>query len=144
MVASFGNERERDDQSLNRSALPKSLTRTFLNIRKGLTPFAREMIDWGFDVPFLYLHPAATIYLWASGTPWNDVLRFSGLQEGDLSRLILRTADNLHHIAALKSVFPLAAAAAAEGKRAIMKDPIVTTLEEMPSRQESPATDAPL
>ncbi|WP_300670071.1 DEAD/DEAH box helicase [Desulfoluna sp.] len=144
MVASFVNERERDDDSINRSVLPKSLTRTFLNIRKGLTPFAREMIEWGFEAPFLYLHPAATIYLWASGTPWNDVLQFSGLQEGDLSRLVLRTADNLHHIAALKSVFPRAAAAAAEGKRAIMKDPIVTTLEEIPARKDEPVSDSPV
>ncbi|BCS98581.1 hypothetical protein DSLASN_42130 [Desulfoluna limicola] len=144
MVASFVNERERDDQSINRSALPKSLTRTFLNIRKGLTPFAREMIDWGFDVPFLYLHPAATIYLWASGTPWNDVVQFSGLQEGDLSRLVLRTADNLHHIAALSSVFPQAAAAAREAKRSIMKDPIVTTLEEIPTREKDPEAGSPV
>lgn len=143
MVASFVNERERDDQSLNRSALPKSLMQTFIKIRKGITPFAREMIEWGFDVPFLYLHPAATIYLWASGTPWNDVIRFSGLQEGDLSRLVLRTADNLHHIAALSSVFPQAAAAAREAKRSIMKDPIVTTFEKMPSRHEGGDTDSP-
>jgi len=144
MVASFVNERERDDESINRSALPKTLIRTFLNIRKGLTPFAREMIDWGFDVPFLYLHPAATIYLWASGTPWNDVVRFSGLQEGDLSRLVLRTADNLHHIAALNSVFPQAAAAAREAKRSIMKDPIVTTLEEIPTREKEPVAGSPV
>lgn len=144
MVASFVNERERDDESLNRGALPKSLIRTFLAIRKGLTPFAREMIDSGFDVPFLYLHPAATIYLWASGTPWNDVVRFSGLQEGDLSRLVLRTADNLHHIAALTPVFPQAAKAAAEAKRSIMKDPIVTTLTEVPSAKKGPMEGSPV
>ena len=142
MVASFVNERERDDQSINRSALPKKLLSTFIEIRKGLTPFAREMIEWGFNVPFLYLHPAATIYLWASGTPWNDVVRFSGLQEGDLSRLVLRTADNLHHIAALTSVFPQAAAAAREAKRSIMKDPIVTTFDKMPSKGEGNTSDS--
>ncbi|MCG8473026.1 MAG: DEAD/DEAH box helicase [Desulfobacterales bacterium] len=128
MVASFVNERERDDSTINRGALPKSLTKTFLKIRKGITPFAREMIDWGFEVPFLYLHPAATLYLWASGTPWNEVLQFCGLPEGDLSRLILRTADNLHHIAALTTVFPQAAVAAAEARKAIMRDPVVTSL----------------
>ena len=131
MVASFVNERERDDRTINRGMLPKALTKTFMKIRKGITPFAREMIDWGFEVPFLYLHPAATLYLWASGTPWNDVIRFSGMPEGDLSRLILRTADNLHHIAALGAVFPQAAMAAAEARKAIMKDPVVTSLTEI-------------
>jgi len=74
----------------------------------------------------LFLRPAVTLYLWAAGQSWENVLEFSLLAEGDLAMLILRTADHLRHISALHSVFPEAAATATQATELILKDPVVT------------------
>jgi superfamily II RNA helicase len=81
-----------------------------------------------FSVRPLFLRPAVTLYHWARGAPWDEVVRLSELEEGNLAMLILRTADNLRHIRTLARVFPEAARVAGEAVEAILKDPVVTEL----------------
>lgn len=126
VISSFVNEREFSDSHTEKKNTPKKLLTCFLKVKRSLTPFAYNMLDHGFDVSPLYLHPAAITYAWASGEPWEDVCKKSGLAEGDLSRLILRTADNLHHIANLSEHFPEAAKTARQAKDIIMREPVVT------------------
>jgi superfamily II RNA helicase len=72
------------------------------------------------------MKPALTIYLWATGADWDKVINVSGLAEGDLARLIMRTADNLNHISNLHEPFPVIAASASKAYYMIMKEPVVT------------------
>ena len=126
IVASFVNEREFSDSASEKKNAPKKLVTCFVKLKRMLTPFAHTMLDNGFDVSPLYIQPAATLHAWASGEDWEDVCEKSGLPEGDLSRLILRTADNLHHIANLTDHFPEIARSAMEAKDIIMREPVVT------------------
>ena len=127
IISSFVNEREFSDSSSEKKNTPKKLLTCFVKVKRMLTPFAHAMLDSGFDVSPLYIQPAATVYAWASGDEsWEEVCEKSGLAEGDLSRLILRTGDNLHHIANLSDHFPEIAQSAKLAKDIIMREPVVT------------------
>jgi superfamily II RNA helicase len=126
IISSFVNEKEFSDDSREKKHTPKKLISTFVKIKRLLTPFAHRMLDTGFDVSPLFLQPAVTIYSWAMGKDWDEICEHSGLAEGDLSRLILRTADNLHHIANLTEPFPEEAESARKAKELIMREPVVT------------------
>ncbi|GBC59116.1 ATP-dependent DNA helicase [Desulfonema ishimotonii] len=128
IITSFVNEREVNDR-LDKEVVPNQLTKHFKKITKGLAPFQTLMFEQGFGIRPLYLRPALTMFLWASGLyPWEEVLRISELAEGDLAMLVLRTADNLRHIVALRQVFPKASEAASKALEMILRDPVVTLL----------------
>jgi ATP-dependent RNA helicase HelY len=124
MICLFVNEREADDR-FKKAELPSKFTMDFFRVKTGLTPFAKLMYERGFPVRPLYMRPALTLFEWASGKTWEQVLRISELAEGDLASLILRTADNLRHIRALKDVFPQAAENAGKAIELILRDPVV-------------------
>jgi hypothetical protein len=90
-----------------------------------LNPFAKEMTANGFDVKPPFLRPAATLFAWASGQPWETVHSAFEIEEGDLAMLVLRTADNLRHISLLSDIFPEAAKTAAVAIDRILKDPVL-------------------
>ncbi len=129
IIAAFVNEKESDDEKVSREMIPKNLLTVYLNIKKQLHPFAQEMISEGFSVRPLYLNPVATIYAWADGKPWENVLMISGLAEGDLARLVMRTADNLRHIKNLTKVFPKVAEASLTAIDLIMREPVIEIYE---------------
>jgi superfamily II RNA helicase len=124
----FVNERE-SDEIIDKAFMPKALVNTFLDVKKSLSSFSARMSKKGFDTRPLILQPAATLYAWAAGLPWEKVLSIAKMEEGDLAMLILRTADNLRHIRALKNVFPQAASAAATAIDLIMRYPVVMDYE---------------
>ena len=127
IIAAFVNERECDDR-IDKKFRPRSLTSAYQRVRKSLAPFARQMHAARFSIRPLYLRPAATLYHWVRGMPWEHVVKLSELEEGNLAMLILRTADNLRHIRNLSHVFPDAAECAAEAVETIMRDPVITDL----------------
>lgn len=129
IVASFVNERESDDR-IDDFPVPNQLQKVYNHVKKGLKPFAAQLSESGFDIRPLYLRPALTLFLWTSGLyPWEKVQQLAGLAEGDLSMLVLRTADNLRHIAALHDHFPKAADSARQAIEAVLRDPVITYLE---------------
>jgi superfamily II RNA helicase len=123
IIALFVSERESDDR-IDKIFRPKALLKAFMDVKKGLTPLARHMAKSGFEVKSLFLRPASTVYAWATGQPWENVLSLAEVEEGTLARIILRTADNLRHIMALKPVFPEAAETAAAANDLILRDPV--------------------
>jgi len=123
VMAVFVNENETDDR-ISKEHVPRNLANTFFNMKDRLRPFARRMIDHGFDVRVFYLRPAVSIYAWASGQPWEKVVGLSELEEGDLAMLILRTADNLRHIRSLHEVFPDVAQTSSKAIDLIMREPV--------------------
>ncbi|MDH3567889.1 MAG: ATP-dependent DNA helicase, partial [Desulfobacteraceae bacterium] len=124
----FVNERESDDH-IEKVFKPKTLLAAVDRVQKGLQPFAALMADRGFEVRPLFLRPAAAIYAWAAGQPWEKVLAIAEMEEGDLAMLILRTADNLRHIRSLKRVFPEAALTSATSIDLIMRSPVAMEYE---------------
>ncbi|MFO8083308.1 MAG: DEAD/DEAH box helicase [Desulfobacterales bacterium] len=124
MITLFVNEREADDR-FRKTQLPSKFTGDFFRVKNGLTPFAALMYERGFDVRPLFMRPALTIFEWASGKTWEQVLETSELAEGDLAMLVLRTADNLRHIRSLKEVFPKASENAGKAIELILRDPVI-------------------
>jgi len=124
IIASFVNEKETDDK-IDKRFTPKKLLQAFLGVKKSLLPFAKRMFERGFKVRPLFLRPAAAVYAWAAGEPWERAVLVSEMDEGNLAMLILRTADNLRHIRSLAGVFPEASRTAAKAIDLILRDPVV-------------------
>jgi superfamily II RNA helicase len=124
VVAAFVSERD-SDSKMPKKRVPKPLLSAFYQAIKGLRPFARQMLDQGFEARPLLLRPAVAIYAWATGEPWEKVGSLAEMEEGDLVMLILRTADNLRHIRRLKQVFPEAAETATSSMELILREPVV-------------------
>jgi len=124
IIAVFVNERETDDR-IDKRFLPKALLASYQRMARRIVPFLEEMLKAGFEGRTLYLRPAAALFAWASGSPWEQVLEISEMEEGDLAVLILRTADNLRHVRGLAEVFPRAADSAAKAIELILRDPVV-------------------
>ena len=127
IMASFVNERETDDESVDTSMVPKTLFEVFKKMDLGLKPFALEMRSKGFNFPTLFYVPAVTLFLWARGLAWEKVLEVSKMAEGDLAMLILRTADNLRHIKNIGRVFPVAAETSGRAIDLILREPVIST-----------------
>ncbi|MBU4463804.1 MAG: DEAD/DEAH box helicase [Proteobacteria bacterium] len=128
ITASFVFEQE-SDEKIDNKLIPKKLLTAFSNIERNLKPFAKRLTDKGFEVRPLFLRPALTIYAWATGQSWEKVVSVSRIEEGNLVMLILRTADHLRHIRALREVFPRAAATSEKSIELIMRDPVIIDYE---------------
>jgi superfamily II RNA helicase len=127
LMAVFVNERETNDY-VDKSLTPASLRQAYFKMRSHLIPFMAEMSQWGFATRPMYFRPAATIYAWCRGGHWEAVRELSEMEEGNLVMLMLRTADNLRHVRALKEEFPEAAESAAAAIDRILREPVVTDL----------------
>ena len=125
LVATFVSDREYDDAG-DRTYLAPGLEPAFDALAEALKPLALDLLKQQFSVRTLYLMPAVGMHTWAGGKEWEWVRALTGLEEGDLAMLIMRTADNLRHIAALRHIFPGVAACAAEAVDLILRDPVVS------------------
>jgi superfamily II RNA helicase len=140
VIATFVNDREADDR-VDQEMTPQHLLDMLLNVRDALRPFAKQMRWRGFEVRPLLLRPAIAIYAWAAGQPWDKVCARTEIAEGDMAMLVLRTADNLRHICALKEIFPEAAKTANLAIGMLLKDPILTFFAEEMDGQQPMAAD---
>ena len=125
LIAAFVSDREFEDIG-SHDALSPGIEAAFNGLVKALQPLAKDLRQHRFSVRSLYLLPAAGMHAWAEGKPWEWVRVFTGLEEGDLAMLIMRTADNLRHIAARKAIFPDVAACAARGIELVLREPVVS------------------
>ena len=123
---------EGSDDGTEKQALPKKLLTAFNRVEKKLKPFLNHMEANGFEVRQPVLKPAAIIYAWATGQPWEEIVSLYKIEEGNLAMLIFRTADNLRHIKALAEIFPLAALTSEQSIELIMRGPVVMDYEALP------------
>jgi len=123
LVAPFVHDRDMEVK-LDESRIPKRLLTAYGRMRKALGPLMERKAVRGFEVRPIALWPAATIYAWANGQPWEKVLEIAGMAEGDLAMLVSRTADNLRQIASLTKVYPAIAQSAVEGIAIIFREPV--------------------
>ena len=124
LVAPFVHDREMETQ-INKSTIPKRLLEAYEKMRKALSPLMERKAVRGFGVRPIVFWPAATIYAWANGQPWENVLQIAGMAEGDLAMLVFRTADNLRQIASLTKVYPAIARSALDANAMILREPVV-------------------
>jgi superfamily II RNA helicase len=127
IIAAFVNERE-SDSKMPKKRVPKSLIDAYYRMVKGLRPFARQMLEQGFEARPLLLRPVVAINAWTMGEPWEKVCHLAEMEEGDLVMLVLRTADNLRHVRGLRQVFPEAAETAERSIDLMLREPVVFDL----------------
>jgi len=78
----------------------------------------------GFSNPPIMFWPAAALYMWAKGIPWNELLRFVSADEGDMASLIMRTGDHLRQVADLRETHPQLASTAVQAVELILREPV--------------------
>ena len=83
-----------------------------------------SVIRRGFENPQILFWPAAALFLWAKRVPWEEILSFIVVDEGDMVSLIMRTADHLRQVVNLEQTHPELAAAAREAIGLIMREPV--------------------
>lgn len=84
-------------------------------------------VEWKFGIKpaeDLNFSAAAAAEQWAKGTGWQDLVRKTGAEEGDLFRLLSRTGEALMQIARLKDSNSKAAEIARTTAESILRDPI--------------------
>jgi hypothetical protein len=124
LVAPFVHDREMEVK-LDESKIPKRLLKAHARMTKALGPIMERKAVQGFQVRPIAMWPAATIYAWANGQPWERVLEIAGMAEGDLAMLVSRAADNLRQIASLTRVYPAIAQSAVDAMAMILREPVV-------------------
>jgi superfamily II RNA helicase len=74
--------------------------------------------------PEMNFSAAATAAHWARGSEWDELVRETRAEEGDLVRLLSRTGESLLQIAGLRKSQPEAARIAATAAEAVLREPV--------------------
>ncbi len=85
--------------------------------------------EWKRDLdpaPEINFSAAATAVRWAQGAKWDDLVRQTRTEEGDLFRMLSRTGESLLQIGALSESHPAAARTAALAAEATLREPVRT------------------
>jgi superfamily II RNA helicase len=83
--------------------------------------------EWKEEIeptPEVNFSAAATAARWAEGTRWEDLVRETRAEEGDLVRMLSRTGESLLQIAGLRDAHTAAARTAAIAAAAILREPV--------------------
>ena len=124
VVAFFAYDRD-DDIKLTVKDLPPKLTLSFKKVALAVRPLIHRLETAGFPVVKLHASAGAAVYYWAQGHSWDSVIKATGIAEGDMATLVLRTADNLRQIASLKDTYPEIAECAQRAREAILREPVL-------------------
>jgi ATP-dependent RNA helicase HelY len=123
LVATFVYDKDIEVE-FDHTKAPKELVAVFNTTIHGLSPLIERKTVHGFQVKSIPLWVAATIYAWAKGLEWEQVLQIAGMNEGDLAMLVSRTADNLRQLASLTDAYPAVARTAHDAIMRIMREPV--------------------
>ena len=125
VVAPFVYDGEQDIKLEEKRRPARKLLQAASAVRKATRPLTRRMEAAGFPAKPFYLWPALVMYDWAKGKAWDDITAETGIADGEMAMLILRTADNLRQIKSLKDSHPLMAALAEEAIEVILREPVI-------------------
>ena len=127
LIAPFVMDRDRQGDVQLATLIWKypDLAKPFFQMLQNLQRLRERLQAEGFEVPPLPFWAVITVYHWAKGLSWGEVREITGMDEGDLASIILRTADHLRQIEALSDTHPRLAATAAEGIRMLLREPVL-------------------
>ena len=124
VVAVFAYDRD-DEIPLTVKDMPHKLTAVLRKMLLAVRPMVRRLDAAGFVSAKLFGSAGVAMYYWAQGRDWDSMIRLTGIAEGDMASLILRTADNLRQIASLKDTHPEVASCASRARDAILREPVL-------------------
>ncbi len=131
LVAPFVMDRERPREA-ELSAMAwrfPDLAGPYFKLIKTLERVKGHLQAEGFPLPPLPFWTVVTLYHWARGESWDAVARLTGIDEGDLAMVILRTADHLRQIESLAEIPELVplARSASQAIKTILREPVLVT-----------------
>lgn len=122
LMASLAADPDRSFGELYLSEELLSLMTRFDNI-----VYAVSEAEWKNGVepaPEMNLSAAAAAEAWADGVSWEDLVRETKAEEGDLVRLLSRTGEALRQVANLSASNPASAAIARQASEVVLREPI--------------------
>jgi superfamily II RNA helicase len=102
----------------------KDCEEAFERILDSIEDIRRLKVKRGFENPPILFWPAAALFLWARGVPWEQLLSFISVDEGDMASLIVRTADHLRQVTNLGETHPELASVAKTAIDLILREPV--------------------
>jgi hypothetical protein len=109
---------------LRKNPIPKA---TFKKLEGVIERVAAAYKHQGGTDPQVNPDAALTALTWIETDDWltfSSLLRLGGIAEGDVSRLLTQTADNLNQIARLEDTHEHLALLAAEARKRILRPPL--------------------
>jgi superfamily II RNA helicase len=100
------------------------INQVFNRVVKGIKQIRALKIKKGFESPPILFPIAVALYMWANGIPWDRLIRLVLVDEGDMTSLIMRTADHLRQVASLKETHPDLAGMAENAIELILREPV--------------------
>jgi superfamily II RNA helicase len=124
-MAPFVWDRDQEIEPKAESPLDlKEMGEAFQGVLNKIEGMQRLKKKRGFDSPPILIWPAAALYLWAMRVPWEELLHFLPIDEGDLASLIMRTADHLRQVVNLSETHPQLASVAQRAIEGITREPV--------------------
>jgi len=102
----------------------KACEEAFDKVIHSIEGMRRLKVKRGFENPPIFFWPAAALYLWAKGVPWQQLLSIIPIDEGDMTSLIARTADHLRQVTNLRESHPRLASVAYTAIELILREPV--------------------
>jgi hypothetical protein len=124
LMAALAADSERDYGELN---LDDALVSTLAEFERIAYEVASAEWKQGLDpAPEMNFSAAAAVMRWAKGMKWEELVRQTRAEEGDLFRLLSRTGESLLQIGNLRESHPAAARVASEAAASILREPVRT------------------
>ncbi len=127
LIATFVMDRDRHGDVQLAALVWKyaDLAKPFFRMLQELQRLRERLQGEGFETPPLPFWAVVVVYHWARGNSWEKIREISGMDEGDLAMIILRTSDHLRQIEALVETHPRIAATAGEAIRMLLREPVL-------------------
>lgn len=122
LMAALAADAERDYGEL---PLDDALVSTLAEFER--IAYEVSSVEWrqGLDpAPEMNFSAAAAVMRWAKGMKWDELVRQTRAEEGDLFRLLSRTGESLMQIGNLRESHAAAARVAYEAAESILREPV--------------------
>jgi len=127
LIAPFVMDRDRPGDIQLSTLLWKypDQAKPYFRMLHGLQPMRESLTASGFVNPTLPFWTVIALYQWARGDSWEELTNISGMAEGDLAMVILRTADHLRQLESLAQTHSQLAASAHRAIQLILREPVL-------------------
>jgi superfamily II RNA helicase len=127
LIAPFVMDRERPGDIQLSTLVWKypEVAKPFFRMLQSLQRLRGRLQAEGFSLPTMPFWAVVTVYYWARGESWEKVREISGMDEGDLAMVILRTADHLRQIESLSESHSRLAASSRQAIERILREPVL-------------------
>jgi superfamily II RNA helicase len=103
----------------------KGMEEAFDRILDSIEDIRKLKITRGFENPKILFWPAAALFLWAKGVPWEQLLQIVPVDEGDIASMVMRTADHLRQVANLEETHHELVSRAKKAIELILREPVL-------------------